>query len=168
MRTRTLLVVLAFMTQLGFTQQTNGPATSNPPASPIPDGEAHFTPEQLNEYYLVYTNSDVRYLRELFGAYLRNETGTKDEFNLLKKWSSDYYRSKFVVFSRDESTFGGTFITIIFQDRPDKVFVAWVYPEGSARKLTLRGWDLGKFTDEDIKRIRVRYRELLEDKKHAM
>ena len=168
MRTRTLIVVLTLITQFGFAQQENRPATSNPPASSIPAGEAHFTAEQLKDYYLIYTNDDVRYLRELFGAYLRKETGTKDEFNLLKKWGSDYYRSKFVVLSRDENTFGGTFITIIFQDRPDKVFVAWVYPEGSARKLTLRGWDLGKFTDEDIKRIRVRYRKLLEDKQHAM
>jgi hypothetical protein len=48
------------------------------------------------------------------------------------------------------------------------VFVAWVYPEGNERKLTLKELDLGKFTEDDIKRIQVRYRKLIEDTEHAM
>jgi hypothetical protein len=39
-------------------------------ASKIPDGEAQFTPEQLEQYYLVYKHPDVRYLRTLFDSYL--------------------------------------------------------------------------------------------------
>jgi hypothetical protein len=136
--------------------------------STIPAGEAHFTPEQLKEYYLVYKNPDVLYLRELFGAYLRGASGKEEEFNLLKKWESEYYKSKFVVMSRDKGTFGGTFITFIFQDRQDKVFVAWVYPDGSEQKLTLRALDPGKFNEEDLRRIRLRYKTLLNDKDHAM
>src|SRR5262249_47446994 len=63
---------------------------------------------------------------------------------------------------------GGALITIMFQDRPDKVFVTWVYPEGAGRKLTLRKFDAGEFSDEDIRRINVRYKKLLNDKVHAM
>jgi hypothetical protein len=37
-------------------------------ASKIPEGEAHFTAEQLEEYYLVYKNPDVRHPRTLFDA----------------------------------------------------------------------------------------------------
>jgi hypothetical protein len=143
------------------------PLKGNQP-SRIPAGEAHFTPEQLNDYYLVYTNPDVRYLRTLFDAYLKGSGGTNEEFDLLDKWNKAYYRSKFVVLSRDGNMFGGTLITILFQDRPDRIFVAWVYPEGNEGKLTLRAFDLGNFTDEDIRRTRMRYKELIEDKKHAM
>jgi len=163
-----IIAILALTTQFGFGRQAAGPTTSNSPAPTIPSGEATFTPEQLKQYYLVYTNPDVRYLRKLFDEYLHGETGKDDEFNLLREWSSDYYRSKFVVLSRDRNTFGGTLITLIFQDRPDKIFVAWVYPEGSARKLTLRKLDPSKFNDEDVKRVRTRYRKVLEDKEHAM
>jgi len=151
-----------------FGQQQSGQATPNPPTSTIPAGEANFTAEQLKEYYLVYRNPDVRYLRKLFDKYLAGGAGVDDEFNLLKEWSSDYYRSKFVVLSREGGLFGGTFITIIFQDRPDKIFVAWIYPEGSNGKLTLRKLDASRFNDEDVRRTRTRYRKFLEDKEHAM
>src|SRR6267142_2223696 len=163
-----ILVLLGLITHFGFAQQESAPATPPPPASAIPDGEARFTPEQLEEYYLVYKNSDVRYLRTLFTAYQRGAAGKEDEFALLNKWDSEYYRSKFTVFSREDNTFGGTLITIIFQQRPDKVFIAWVYQEGQKRTLKLRALEPGKFTEEDIKRIKIRYRIMLEDKVHAM
>jgi hypothetical protein len=138
--------------------------------SKIPDGgEAQFTPEQLEQYSLVYKNPDVRYLRTLFDSYyLKNSRGTEQERQQLSKWNKDYFRSKFMVMSRENNTFGGTLITILFQDRPDKVFVAWIYPEGSNKQLTLRRFDVGDFSDEDIKRIKVRYKKLIEDKTHAM
>jgi hypothetical protein len=136
--------------------------------SKIPDGEAQFTPEQLEQYYLVYKNPDVRYLRTLFDSYLKNSGGAEQERQQLSKWNKDYFRSKFMVMSRENNTFGGTLITILFQDRPDKVFVAWIYPEGSNKQLTLRRFDVGDFSDEDIKRIQVRYKKLIEDKTHAM
>jgi hypothetical protein len=143
------------------------PAQGDQP-SKIPAGEAQFTPDQLKNYYLVYTNPDVKYLRTLFDAYLEGSGGTDEEFELLDKWNRDYFRSKFFVLSRDRGLFGGTLITILFQDRPDRIFVAWVYPEGEEGKLTLRAFDLGNFTDEDIRRTRVRFKALLEDSQHAM
>jgi hypothetical protein len=137
-------------------------------ASKIPDGEAQFTAEQLEDYYLVYKNPDVRYLRTVFDAYLNNPGGTEEERQQLQKWNKDYFRSKFIVMSRDASPFGGALITILFQDRPDKIFVAWVYPEGSNKELALRRFEVGHFSDEDVKRTRVRYKKLIEDKVHAM
>jgi hypothetical protein len=138
------------------------------PSSKVPAGEAKFTPEQLEQYSLVYKNSDVQYLRTLFDTYLKNSGGTEEERQQLQKWNKDYFRSKFMVMSRENNMFGGTLITILFQDRPDKVFVAWIYPDGSNKELTLRRLDVGDFTDEDLKRIRIRYKKLIEDKVHAM
>jgi hypothetical protein len=143
------------------------PAQDSKP-SKIPDGEAQFTPEQLEQYFLVYKNPDVRYLRTLFDSYLNDSGGTEQERQLLHKWNKDYFRSKFMVMSRSNNTFGGTLITLLFQDSPDKVFVAWVYPEGINKTLTLRKFDAGNFSDEDLRRIRIRYKKLIEDKVHAM
>ena len=134
----------------------------------VPDGEAQFTQEQLEEYYLVYKNPDVRYLRTLFDSYRKNSGGTEQERQQLKKYREDYFQSKFTVMSRENNTFGGTLVTLLFQDRPDKVFVAWVYPEGSDKRLTLKKFSVSDFSEEDIKRIRVRYKKLIEDKTHAM
>jgi hypothetical protein len=152
--------VVLLLTQLSSAQDGK--------ASKIPEGEAQFTPEQLEQYYLVYKNADVRYLRTLFDAYVNSSGGTEEERQALDKWSKEYFRSKFVVLSRDRNTFGGTLITILFQDRPDKVFVTWVYPEGAKKTLRLRRFDVGDFNDEDIRRIKIRYKRLLDDKTHAM
>lgn len=135
--------------------------------STIPAEEATFTPEQLKEYYIVYKNPDVKYLRSIFNAYLSGSSHGSEDFEPLGKWSKDYYRSKFIVLSRDESVFNVTFITIMFQDHPDKIFIAAVYKRAKAEYL-LRGLDVGKFSDEDIKKIQVRYRKFLQDKVHAM
>ena len=159
-------VILLAMCSAGFAQEAGTGAAAAPSA--IPEGEAHFTPDQLREYYLVYTDPDVRYLRTIFDAYLKGGTGHEGEFEFLKKWSSDYYRSKFMVCSRDQNPFGGTLITLMFQEKPDRIFVAWVYPSGQSQRLELRAFEPGNFTDEDIERARARYKSFLEDKDHAM
>lgn len=149
----------------GWAQQKANPDAA---ASAIPEQEAHFTPEQLQDYYLVYTNPAVRYLRTVFDAYLQGKPGHTAEFELLKKWDREYYRSKFMVCSRDPNPFGGQFVTIMFQDKPDKIFVAWVYPATGERKFELRALELGNYSDQDVKRARIGYRALLEDKDHTM
>ena len=161
-----LLVLSGALALTALSQQSNSPQT--PASSAIPDDEAHFTPDQMKQYYLVYTNPDVRYLRTLFDAFLQGKSGHEGEFSLLSNWSSDYFRSKFIVCSRDANPFGGEIIAIMFQNKPDKVFQTWVYPAGAQRVLELRAFEAAKFTDDDIRRFRVRYRVFLEDKDHAM
>ena len=166
-RFSSLAAVILCTTGLLVAQSSDTTKAQSPSRSTIPSEKAQFTPEQLKDYYRVYANADVRYLRKVFDAFLRG-TAPESEADLLKLWSSDYYRSKFIVMSRDENTFGGTLVTIMFQSRPDKVFIAWVYPEGESRKLTLRKFDIREFTDEDIQHMRTRYAVLLADKQHAM
>ena len=48
------------------------------------------------------------------------------------------------------------------------MFIVWVYPEGDTGNLTLKGFSPADFSDEDIKRIRIRYKKLMEDKTHFM
>jgi hypothetical protein len=153
---------------LGVLLLTRVCLAQNSETSKIPDGEAQFTREQLEEYYLVYKNPEVRHLRTLFDSYLHGRGVSEQERQILDKWDKAYFRSKFIVMSLDDNIFGGTFITILFQDRPDKVLVAWVYPEGSNKQLVLRGLKQGDYSEEDIRRIKIRYKKLIEDKVHAM
>jgi hypothetical protein len=164
MKSRALFSVLTLLLAQSMAHCALGQSSS----SAIPAEEAHFTQEQLKEYYLVYENSDVRYLRTLFDAYLSGAPGRDEEFKALSQWAKDYYRSKFIVLSRDPGTFGGTFITIMFQDHPDKAFVAWVYKEGEKQEFALRRIELAELSKEDIRRMQIRYRAFLMDKIHAM
>lgn len=130
--------------------------------------ELHFTPEQLKDYYAVYSTRDVRYLRTLFNAYLKGTAGHDSEFELLRGLSTDYYRSKFIVYSRSPGEFGGNAIDLIFQEKPDRVFYAWVYRTAGG-EMELRSFEPAeKITDQDMSRIRIMFRTLLEDRQHAM
>jgi hypothetical protein len=134
--------------------------------SKIPQGEANFTREQLKDYYKVYENDDVKYLRRIFNRFLAKPLTKNDqEINLLKKIDKQYLKSKFTVLSRNPDMFGNVHIMLVFSDKPDKVFLATVY------KINLRldRFEEDKsFNEEDLKRIKIRYRKFLEDKKHAM
>jgi len=152
--------------QAAPTITTQNNANSSRPA--IPEGEVHFTLDQLRKYYAVYTLPDVQYLRTLFNEYLSGSGGTKDEVELLKKFDKNYYHSKFMVTSRTDNVMGGTSIQFMFQDRPDKIFDAWVYPEGASNKFRLRAINVAVSDEEDLRRIRIRYKQCLEDKVHAM
>jgi hypothetical protein len=168
-----IAIFLALMAQTSYGQNNNSASQNNQSstdsaAAVVPDGEAHFTPAQLHTYYLCYERPDVRYLRRVFDAYLKGHGDREKEFDALAKWSKDYYQSKFIVCSLDPAAFGGSLITIMFQDRPDKVFQAWVYEKGGKNGAVLRAMNLAKFSSEDIRRMNIRYRQFLQDKTHAM
>lgn len=58
----------------------------------------------------------------------------------LKSFDKSYYRSKFVVLSSVDSMAGGQELNILFRDKPDKVFVAWVYHYPGNDYFDLRGF----------------------------
>lgn len=125
----------------------------------------HFTKEQQEQYFPVYDKPEVKILRKVLNAYLAGKSKA-EETQELDKFSKDYYRSKFVVMSVDPGVFGGNFLTIMFQDKQDKVFTAWIYstPQGPE----LKSFDLSKFDDEQVKNFQIRYKEMLEDKVHCL
>ena len=168
-----IALAVAFLALACLAETTNAQEEKNSSSlasgsSNIPAEQAHFTPQQLDSYYLCYKKPAVRYLRQVFDAYLKGAGDKEKEFDVLSKFSKDYYQSKFIVCSLDPALFGGSLITIMFQGRPDKVFQAWVYERGGKHGEILRGLDPVKFSDEDIRRLKIRYRQFLEDKTHAM
>lgn len=143
--------------------------------------ELEFTQEQLEQYYAVYQNPYVVHLREALNGYLNgtNQGIESPELVLpqqkindanagLESFSKDYYQSKFIVFAVNSSIAGGKEIAIIFQDKPDKLFNAWVY-QLADNTYDLRGFGKNKtFTPDKMVVISKQYARLLNDKEHAL
>lgn len=51
----------------------------------------------------------------------------------LNNFDKSYYKSKFLILSASDNDYGGVQAYIIFVDKPDKIFWAWVYNESSLR-----------------------------------
>lgn len=144
---------------------------------------SEFNPQELEEYYQTYKNPFVLHIRTALNGYLKgaNEgisttnAAIKAEVDKdglvrgLDSFSKDYYRSKFVVVSFDDFLGGGKQITIQFQDKPDKLFSAWVY-ELADGTYDLRGfWQNNTYTDEQLQELnKGQFKIFIEDKKHAL
>lgn len=123
-------------------------------------------PEDRERYYRIYKNPFVLHLRKALNAYLAND---KELAWALDKFDRGYYRSKFIVLSLDQSVMGGVMIDILFQNKPDKIFSAWVY-KLSDDKYELRGFNRKEHFDEKaaIKEMIDYYKPYLFDKEHAL
>ena len=107
---------------------------------------------QLESYKSVYRENNVIFLRKAFNAYIENDSskacisqtavaksdgkdyGIEGITSGLESFDKAYYKSEFVVATYDDNkeTEGSKDIQIIFRDRPDRIFYAWVgqNPEG--------------------------------------
>ena len=144
--------------------------------------ELKFTEEELKGYYSSYKNPFVLHIRKALNGYL---SGTNEGIDMpdlvikadisedgtiggLSSFSSDYYKSKFIVFAINDSVIGGKMINIVFQDKPDKLFNAWVYKLAGG-SYDFRGfWQNKEFTPDKMKNINIQFKAYLEDKKHAL
>ena len=138
-----------------------------------PMGQAEqpsMTAEQRSTLEAGLRNPYVLHLRKALNGYLDGTNVGIDKPNLVIKFkcggvpsgldcfSKDYFRSKFVVFSfNDHITFRGKVITIIFQDKPDRLFVAWVRRFGDGSYDLSGFWQNKTFGKEVMKKIRKAY-----------
>lgn len=67
----------------------------------------------------------------------------------LSKIDRTYLASKFIVLGTDVAVTGGESIVLLFKDRPDKVFNAWVYRYRGEGDI-IRGFDLRAFDEFDL------------------
>jgi len=137
--------------------------------------------KELEEYYQTYKNPFVIYLREVLNAYLNNDiTKVNITTNALKKTSDEnfirgleafdkeYYKSKFVVLTFTEHKAKGVELRIMFQDKPDRIFDAWIYRFADG-DFELRGFASDENYDPvKIKELNNTYKQFLLDKKHAI
>lgn len=139
------------------------------------------TSNNIEGYYKVYKNPTVLYLRKAINAFLSNDSSDINISNVavekdsrdgiisgLDSFDKEYYRSKFVVLTINKSISGGVDIQILFQDKPDRIFYAWVYQlaDGS---FELRGFNSKEEMEpKAMKAIQTEYKTFLEDKEHAL
>lgn len=53
----------------------------------------------------------------------------------LDLFDKSYFKSKFIVLSASDNDFGGVQASIIFTDKPDKIFWVWVYNDSAIRSF---------------------------------
>ncbi len=119
------------------------------------DNEFKMTPEQLSEYEEGLSDPCLVHVREALDGYLH---GTNNQENGESLYAptvvdslddfKDYLKSRFVLLKAEPSVFGGKVFSIVFQDKPDKLFGAWVY-KLSGGSYDLRGFWQNRDFDED-------------------
>jgi len=72
-----------------------------------------------------------------------------DYDNDLSKINQDYLKSQFIVLEEGPAATGGASILLIFKDKPDKVFYAWVYRYLSEDDKII-GFDLRALEEYDV------------------
>jgi len=145
-----------------------------------------FAEEDFQNYYTVYENSYVLHLRKALNGYLSGtnegvdmpESTIKgyrdsDYKNGLASFPKDYYKSKFTVLYITDSIAGGKNIDIVFQDKPDKIFRAWVYRFHDEDNNNTPGYDLRAFSEAPMSPesevIHLKqYRNFILDKEHSL
>jgi len=144
--------------------------------------QLEFTKKQLEFYYASYKSPYVIHLRKALNGYLDGSNygmdtpeivisgkRTDETIDGLSSFDKSYYRSRFIVCIIRDFIGGGKEISIIFQDKPDKLFKAWVYKIHGRDKYDLRMFGQNLYFDkEKMVKIRQQYKKQLEDKKHAI
>ena len=100
----------------------------------------------------IYNNPYIKHIRTAFNGYLDgSNTGTEKAFRTmtldspgqekcgLDSFDKSYYKSKFFLYDASDSDYGGVQAYIVFKDKPDTLFWAWVYRLGGGG-YSLRGF----------------------------
>jgi len=154
------------------------------PNEQLPDMNENPLPllqSELTQYYKVYESPYVIHLRKALNAYLEGKntsvnTATQaisaetvnDIINGLDSFDRSYYKSKFIVLTVDDNVAGGKYIKILFQEKPDRIFNAWVY-QLSNGSYELRTFGSEKNQDPDkMKFIQKEFKTNIEDTVHSL
>jgi hypothetical protein len=135
----------------------------------------------LAGYYAVYQNPFVTGLRKELDGYLALKQGKASqwhgqgkidpamtEFADLEKIDSQYLSSRFTVYKlENEPLAGGRWVSILFIDKPDRIFKAWMYLTGDGM-YELRGFKDSGITQAQIAAMRKTYENLMLDREHAL
>ena len=98
----------------------------------------------------IYTNPFVMHIRTAFKNYLAGSTDGVEDWKAntageqtcgLGSFDKALYKNKFVVLNAYKNDYGGVQADIVFVDKPDALFWAWVYQYGNeSGEYTLRAF----------------------------
>ncbi|MCL4354058.1 hypothetical protein M1349_01135 [Patescibacteria group bacterium] len=172
---KSLIVFFLIIVIVSFVYFKINKTNSLPPEKPLASSE------NIQTYYDVYKNPFVLYLRKAINAYTNNDSlaanltisAVRKEkmdgvISGLDSFDRNYYKSKFVVLTINDSVSGGKDIQILFQDKPDRIFYAWVYKLSNG-DYELRGFNSKEnFDREALDKVVSEQRSLILDKKHSL
>lgn len=149
-----LLVVLAFFAIAFFITDKNPPSKidSNKVLEAIKKVEAEQPPritgDETEEE--IYNNPYIKHIRTALNGYLDgSNTGAEEAIALdenkldecgLDSFDKSYYQSKFFLYDVSDNDYGGVQVYIVFTNKPDTIFWAWVYRLGGDGEYSLRGF----------------------------
>ena len=168
--------------RIALAKRVAGGQTNNDTTAVENTEELQFSPEQLAGYYRSYENPYVIATRKALNSYLNGGSDSLEREIAVETWRDDqgilygldsfdksYYQSKFIVFAINDYIGGGRMISIIFKDKPDKVFAAWIYDVGDEGNYQMRGFQEDiRFTPDRMKVIQKQYKSYLEDEEHML
>lgn len=134
---------------------------------------AEFTDEELKYLDGINLVPEVKYIRTAINKYLvdgerdENEVITGDIKNCGLDKFKEYLDGKFVAFQMSPGQYGGQFVNIIFRDKPDKIFEAWIYQLASG-EYDLRGFCSKENSDNETQIIIKAFGGLLRNDKVAL
>lgn len=131
--------------------------------------QSRMTEEQRSAYERGLRDPYVLHLRKALNGYL-DGTNVEDTCaacvvkykcggvpSNLDCFSKDYFKSKFVVYWLQRYPAGGKLVYIIFKDKPDKLFVAWVYRLVGGRYDFRSFWQHSDYDKEKMDEILKTY-----------
>ena len=134
--------------------------------------QSRMTEEQRSAYERGLRDPYVLHLRKALNGYLdgTNVGIIKPDYVIKYKcggvpsgldcFSKDYFKSKFVVFHVADGVLGGKVISIVFQDKPDRLFVAWVRRFGDG-SYDLSGFWQNQTFDKEVMEIQFSAESLI-------
>lgn len=135
----------------------------------------------LAGYYAVYQNPFVIGLRKELDGYIALKQGKSERWHGrgktdeavmeradLEQVDSRYLSSRFTVYKIEGAPLtGGRQVSILFIDKPDRIFKAWMYLTGDG-VYELRGFKDSGVTPEQIAVMRKSWEKLMLDREHAL
>jgi hypothetical protein len=132
------------------------------------------TGKKLKEYHALYRDRFALAVRRELKRFLAGQLDAESPAvkgalgkgtDGLATFSRDYYKSPFIVIQIAPFLGGGRNVSIIFSDKPDKVFDVWIYCMSSER-CEMRGFV--QDTEFEVAEIQAVYRNLLSDRRHTL
>ncbi len=153
--------------------------TTSPNPSPLTTVEAVvFSEEEIQQYKETLKGPYVAQVRTGLNGYLDgSNNGIDGDFTIKRKqedgiisglesFDKSYYQSKFIVIGVDDFIGGGKEVSIIFQDKPDKMFGAWVYDRPD---YILRGfWEKSDWGVKEMSNITQELANYLHDEDYGI
>ena len=125
----------------------------------------------------IYASPYIKHIRVALNGYLDGSNiGVEDptpytagDMNCgLDNFDKSYYKSKFIVLGASDGDYGGVQATIVFVNKPDTIFWAWVYRLGGDGEYVLRAFCRSGPSDAERAKFEIYINGAIKDTKYLL